>query len=541
MERTWIARNARASNAILWAGLAALFLAGLGYGELFNPDESRQAEIAREMIASGHYVTPVLHGQPYYDKPVLHQWLIAGSLALFGKSEAAARLPSAAAALWTLAAVWWWTRRVYSDNAARIAVGGLATSPLFLGLGRFAILDLTFLAALTTAFVWLGDWLTDANPERRRRPWSLAPFYLAIGVGVLIKGPVACVLGAMVATMGIAGVRSWREFASLRPVRGAVLIAAVCLPWFAAAWAANPDYIKTFLWTHNVSRFVGTDSIGHQHSILYYIAAVPLALLPWTPVVACAVLDRAGSSERSAADSYHLAWIGAVALFFLPAQTRNITYLLPAWPALAALTANALATGSADLRVRAAWERAFDKGWILLPAAAGTIVVAWLMIRYGSWPNLLALLPAALVVAWSRRSTPTGRRLDACRRLAAATVAGAVLAYGPVAELLFEWKGVRPAAETLEKRFPDDTILLGYRYPPHALAFYLGRTIHGTKDVDLISSTLADDDLAVVVAHRKHLARLGFEPLPPGVKIVWENESGRILLSNRGNAVTPSD
>jgi 4-amino-4-deoxy-L-arabinose transferase-like glycosyltransferase len=532
VERTPIARNAFAGNAVLWAGLAALFFAGLGYGELFNPDESRQAEIAREMLASGRYLTPLLHGQPYYDKPVFHQWLIAGSLALFGNSEAAARLPSAAAALWTLAAVWWWTKRAYSKAAARIAVVGLATSPLFLGLGRFAILDLTFVAALTTAFVWLGDWLTDTNADRRLRPWSLAPFYAAIGVGVLIKGPVACVLGAMVATAGIASVHSWRQIGSLRPVRGALIIAAVCVPWFAAAWATDPDYIETFLWMHNVSRFLGTESIGHQHSILYYIAAIPLALLPWTPVVVSAVYDRAGSRERSAADSYHLAWAGAVAVFFLPAQTKNVTYLLPAWPALAALAANFLASGCADVRPRTAWERAFEKFWILLPAVAGAIVAAWLLVRYGNWSSLFALLPATAVAVYSARPVPAAGRLDACRKLSAATVAAAVIAYGPVADLLFEWKGVRSAALTIEQEFPDDTTLVGYRYPPHALAFYLGRTIHGTKDIELVSSTLAGDDAAVVIAHRKHLARLGFEPLPPGVKIVWENDSGRILLSN---------
>ena len=532
MERTGIARNAFAGNAILWVGLAALFLAGLGYGELFNPDESRQAEIAREMTVSGNYLLPKLHGEPYYDKPVFHQWLVAGSLKLFGESEAAARLPSAVAALWTLAALWWWTKRAYSPAVARIATVGLATSPLFLGLGRFAILDLTFVAALTTAFVWLGDWLTDANSERRRRPWSLAPFYAATGVGVLIKGPAACILAALVATAGIASVRSWREIGSLRPIRGTLIIGALCLPWFVTAWAADPDYVETFLWTHNVSRFLGTEEIGHQHSILYYVAALPLALLPWTPIVVMAVYDRARGSGRSAADSYHLVWAAAVAVFFLPAQTKSVTYLLPAWPALAALTANFLIAGNPDTRPRARWERALETFWVLLPAFAGAIVVAWLVVRYGSWPNLFALLPAAVVVVHSRRTASAVRRLDACRLLAAATVACAVVAYGPVADLLFEWKGVRSAAATIEQRFPDDTTVVGYRYPPHALAFYLGKTVLRTKDVELVSRALSGEDAAVVVAHRKNLERLGFEPLPPGVKIVWENESGRILLSS---------
>ena len=107
-----------------------------------------------------------------------------------------------------------------------------------------------------------------------------------------------------------------------------------------------------------------------------------------------------------------------------------------------------------------------------------------------------------------------------------------MLAYGPAIELLYEWKGVRSAANVVKNEVAADTELISFNYPPHALAFYLGRAVPRTKDAGAIQTALGVDTPTAVITHRKHLEQLGFEPLPLGVKVIWSNESGRILLAN---------
>jgi hypothetical protein len=162
----------------------------------------------------------------------------------------------------------------------------------------------------------------------------------------------------------------------------------------------------------------------------------------------------------------------------------------------------------------------------------GSTIVTWIAYRYGRWLPLVCLLPAVALAAYSlARRTRLTRNENLCL-LAAGTLACAVLAYGPGVELLYEWKGVRSAADVIENEVTADTELISFNYPPHALAFYLGRAVPRTKDVRTIQAALGVDTPTAVITHRKHLEQLGFEPLPLGVKVIWANESGRILLVN---------
>ncbi len=139
-------------------GLLALLVLGawLGRLDLLDPDEGRHAEIAREMIASGSFLTPRLQGEPYHHKPVAFHWTVAASLAAFGHGAAAARLPSVLAALVVLAATGLWARRAYSARVALLAVTGLSTTPFFVAIGRLTTLDMLFCATLVAALAWLG-------------------------------------------------------------------------------------------------------------------------------------------------------------------------------------------------------------------------------------------------------------------------------------------------------------------------------------------------------------------------------------------------
>ena len=112
---------------------------------------------------------------------------------------------------------------------------------------------------------------------------------------------------------------------------------AIAGPWYLAAYLADPAYLRAFIGLHNFERFLGTDELGHQSSIAYYALTLPVALLPWTPLVAlgCVRHWRQPTSTRANGDGVVLwTWLASVALVFGAASTRLVTYLLPAFPAL---------------------------------------------------------------------------------------------------------------------------------------------------------------------------------------------------------------
>ena len=333
------------------AGLAVVALAALLLGtslgrlDLLNPDEGRHAEIAREMLASGHYVTPYLHGQPYGDKPVLFHWMVAASLACFGANAAAARLPSVLAALLVVALVARGLGDPRERGASRVAALLLATTPAFVALGRFVIIDMTLAATLTVALLGLGRWWLAPHP-RVGSPWI---FYAALGVGCLAKGPVALVLGFGVAAAFWIVDRERPSLGELRPLAGTALVLAVAAPWYLAAWFDRPEYVTGFLGDHNIGRFLGAGGFTHREPWYYYLIAVPLALLPWSVGLPRAVVDAARSASGDRQSRFLLCWIGVVVAFFSLSTTKLLTYALPAFPAFALLVGRSVAPRAGTL------------------------------------------------------------------------------------------------------------------------------------------------------------------------------------------------
>ncbi|MFQ5684612.1 MAG: ArnT family glycosyltransferase, partial [Candidatus Binatia bacterium] len=161
-----------------------IFFYGLGHYPLWDPDEGRVGEIAKEMVASGNWVTLTHNGLPYYDKPAPYFWLLALGIKLLGLNELAVRLPSALAAGLTIGLVYLWG--CVSGGWKRGLWGGLvlATSIEFAALGRFAKMDMLFtffFSAALFCFLW---WRKHGSTRR-----SIWAFYLALALASLTKGP----------------------------------------------------------------------------------------------------------------------------------------------------------------------------------------------------------------------------------------------------------------------------------------------------------------------------------------------------------------
>ena len=170
------------------------FFHGLSSIGLLGPDEPRYAAVAREMYQTGDYVTPRLHGVPWFEKPALYYWSAVLGFSVFGVSELAARLPSALAATASVFALYLVCRKLWGRATAVAASLILGSSAGYLAFARAASTDMVLTTCLTMALLSFLMGYNGREPERR---WWFLAFYAFIGLGVLAKGPVAILLPAL--------------------------------------------------------------------------------------------------------------------------------------------------------------------------------------------------------------------------------------------------------------------------------------------------------------------------------------------------------
>ena len=261
---------------VLGALCYVLFFHGLGDIGLIGPDEPRYSAIAREMLATGDYITPRLYGVAWFEKPVLMYWLAALGFKLFGVNEFGARFPSALGATISVIAVYWCGRRLWDRSLGFLAALILATSIGFFAFARAASMDMLLTACLTLAMAFFLVAMNDETP--RRRLW-LYGFYAAIGLGILAKGPVAILLPAlsMCAFNLLRGKwGDWRTW-GLKSLWITVLVAG---PWyfFCALFNGRP-FIEQFFINQNFERFTSTIH-GHGPAHLFLFPSSSSTYIP---------------------------------------------------------------------------------------------------------------------------------------------------------------------------------------------------------------------------------------------------------------------
>lgn len=350
-----------------------------------------QAQIARNMLDSGDWVTARLNGVPYLEKAPLHYWVIAVSYLIFGVSDWAARVPFALAAV----LLCWVTYRFgrWAFGAAGGLYAGLALATC---VGLFLFTRILIPDAMLTLTVTLGLWsLLRALDEDEPHPrlWA-AGLAASVATGVLLKGLIAMVFVAgaggfwLLATRQLFARRTWER---LRPVSGALLFLAIAAPWHVLAILRNPPYFdftlrsepgvyRGFFWFYflneHVFRFLNMRYPRDYNTVprLLFWTLHLVWLFPWSPLLAAASRlsfrpqDRAGKTRLLA-----LIWAGFVLLFFTFSTTQEY-YSMPCYPALALLIGSAAAAGGAWVR------RGFQVTAVVATlAAAATGTLLWLV------------------------------------------------------------------------------------------------------------------------------------------------------------------
>jgi 4-amino-4-deoxy-L-arabinose transferase-like glycosyltransferase len=455
-----------------------LFFAGLGRFPLIEPDEGRNAEVAREMLATGEFVTPHYNGFVYLDKPAVYFWMVAASFRLAGLNEWAARLPSALMAFATMLLVWFLARRMFGDAHGLRAGIVFAAAPLSIAFSRIVIFDMTLCFLVTLAMV--SFWL--AQESDFRRPIFDIVFFAAIGVAAITKGPVGFLLPlfSLLAFQGLTG--RFRDLKRFRWGMGLLVFLAAALPWFIAVSIQNPDFPRYAFWEESLLRF-STGSSRRGGSIFYYIPIFLAGFFPWSLFLLYAGFGKVKRwrelrGERLRAIAFLLAWTGVIFVFFTISRSKLPGYFLPATVPLSILTAAIWEQVSADAGSRPAWMRAgfltmVGLGVVVaaLPQTLRVEVVATAAARKVS-PGVLALIVPAMFYSGVILAAigVIGRNLAARwpgRRLALASLA---LLTVTVPLLLVRWERALAAhTESISSRRMAQAIR---RSPERELAIY---------------------------------------------------------------------
>jgi 4-amino-4-deoxy-L-arabinose transferase-like glycosyltransferase len=336
---------------------------------LFEPDEGRYAQIPREMLTANEWIVPTLQGEAYLDKPPLFYWLVMIAYSQFGYHDAVARLVPALAVQGSVLLTYLLGRRMVGERSALWGAVLLTVSPIFLPIGRLLVIDglLTLWVTMALFSAYLAqarEPFANASGSVRLVWWCMAA--LACALGVLTKGPVALLLVVvplwtqrrLVASAAI----SWRAWFGFYAI-----VVAVNLPWYGAVCWQRPEFVRYFLWQHNVERFV--EPFDHVRPVWFYGPVLLLGLLPtlffaW-PLVRFLISTNAEETQaRCPAMGYLLlAGLWCVAFFSL-AGSKLPTYILPAFPPLC------LALGC--FVARTGWHRS---RWLI-----GAVAATWLIL-----------------------------------------------------------------------------------------------------------------------------------------------------------------
>ena len=465
--------------------LGALILVALGWNlgayPLLDPDEGRNAEIAREMIESGDYTRPTLNGISYLDKPFLYFAATAVSMKVLGQNELGARLPSFLAAVLTVILLFAWGRRNLQRDEAWLAAVALTTAPLMIGFSRVVIFDSTLTLLVAAGILSFHTGLESTKSDEGY--WWVVGGWAATALGVMLKGPVALVIVSLTVVPYAIWSKRFRRFANLI---GPLLFMAVLLPWLYTTSMWVPDFLSYALREETVERLT-TGNFNRTAPFWFFIPVALFAVFPWT-VVALAGIRRTKPDRLT---MFALMWCLIPLFFFTLSQSKKPHYILPLLPAIAILAG----------RIGVRNGTAVKWGAVAL-LLLGTVLIggaAWIATQFGASDGVIESVPfvgyslglisclSAATVLWTGRSrqSPAGWMLG----FPAACIP---IISGPLMLAIGSDRSAREMAQVINEIAPESRVVAVRTYPL-SLPFYLGRqlTLATSNGHELTSNYIA--------------------------------------------------
>ncbi|MGZ8426334.1 MAG: glycosyltransferase family 39 protein [Candidatus Binatia bacterium] len=345
----------------------------LGGAALFEPDEGRNAEIAREILLLKDWVTPHYDFIPRLDKPIFFFGLVALSYKFFGISEWAARLPSALAALACLCITYRFAGSLFGRRAGLWSALILLSSIEFFALSRAVIMDMTLTFCITFA-LW-SFCLGQRGVESGAGKSQFLLMYVAMGMATLLKGPIGFLLPAAVIGVYLLLTKRWSLLRHMQVPLGIALLILTAAPWYLTAESRNPGYLRYFLWEENVHRFT-TMQFKRSGPWYYFIGVLAGGFFPWTVLLPATITDL-GKRALKGEHLFLSLWVAIPLLFFSLSSSKLPHYILPIYPPLAIILAAVIAKAQTDSTVKKKRILWFPLATFCLVSFAITLTVLW--------------------------------------------------------------------------------------------------------------------------------------------------------------------
>jgi 4-amino-4-deoxy-L-arabinose transferase-like glycosyltransferase len=333
------------SRKVVWSLLAAfviVWLYVLGVRTLLPPDEGRYAEMAREMWASGDWITTRLNGIKYFEKPPLQTWMNALSFAAFGLGEWQARLWTGLCGLGSVLLAGYAANRVFGARAGFYAALTLGSSLFWVACGQVNSLDMGVSAMMAIALCSLLLAQRDGATDQQQRNWMLA-CWAGMALAVLAKGLIGLVLPGGVLVIYSLVARDFGIWKRLHLAKGLLLFFAIATPWFVLVGLKNPEQPHFFFIHEHWERFFL--KTHHREGAWYYFLLLLIpGIMPWLGVLPQALWHgaRRDAQARFQPKLLLLVWVVFITLFFSYSSSKLPGYILPVFPALALLIASYL-------------------------------------------------------------------------------------------------------------------------------------------------------------------------------------------------------
>ena len=511
---------------LLTLAFGALFFFRLGSYPLSNPDEGRYAEIPREMVASGDYVTPRLNGVVYFEKPPLVYWATAVCLKLFGPSEWSMRATPALFALAGVLLTYAAARRLHGREAGLLAATVLGTSILWFAIARIMLLDMAVSVLMGATLFCFILGVREAPGARRR--WLFYGLYASAALATLTKGLIGFLVTGAVMFLWLLIFNQWRRLLPMYLPSGIALFLVIAAPWHILAAQANETWAHRYFVYEHWERFT-TPAASRPGAWHYFIWIVLAGLIPWTGFLWSAVRDavRGGWAKKNEnADAwFFVVWIAFIFLFFSKSHSKLAPYIVPIFPALAVMIggwlAQALRADDGAKRMRVGLG-GFSFFCGLLALALCAVVVRPELVRMPAAQALALQIPAftmAGVLLIGGIFTPWLARVRGVRAAVKGLVATMVAFFLVLtfAAPDIPKPGTKALAEIVTARAKPGDRVLHYHEFFHDFTFYARRTV----DVVAFKGELELEEDAVARASGRFMDEPAFRKLWAGDGRVW--------------------
>ncbi|UCE62535.1 MAG: glycosyltransferase family 39 protein [Nitrospirota bacterium] len=321
-----------------------MFLTNIGSYAQFLRAETHFSLGARMMVETHEYLLPHAPHELPLNKTPFQYWLIGIAYKYFGFNHGAGRIPSALSGLGVLIIVYILGLRFHGKIVALTASAMLATTYLFWSFARLSMPDLLLTLCIT---ITLACWILVLMDQTTRPRTLVLIGYGAIGLGFLVKGPVAIVLSVLPICMEIIVSRDLTIIRKLRPLSGAMTFLLVAAPYFLLVWVYHGiDPLWNFFVEENLRRFTGSSYKTTQLMFVYETTAFLADFLPWSPLLIVSLwwFRRWKTIDQSMRRQLRLLgfWIFSPILFFSLSSFKLDYYFLIGVPPAALLVALSL-------------------------------------------------------------------------------------------------------------------------------------------------------------------------------------------------------